>query len=66
MANNRDNGNPILDKKLNRAYRKTKIEHWRVIGFFLMLYDGVAVNISFFFSLLLRFDFQFSLIPKSR
>ena len=64
MANNRDNGNPILDKKLNRAYRKTKIEHWRVIGFFLMLYDGVAVNISFFFSLLLRFDFQFSLIPK--
>ena len=63
MGDLKRNGNPILEEELNRAYRKTPIEHWRIISGLLMLYDAVFVNFSFFFGLLLRFDFQFSQIP---
>ena len=64
MNNSRPNGNPIKDEYLNQVYRKTPIEHWRVISGFLMLYDALAVNIAFFCGLWLRFDFQYSLIPE--
>lgn len=64
MKNSRKNGNPIKDEHLNRVYRKTSIEHWRVISGFLMLYDALAVNVAFFFGLWLRFDFEYSLIPQ--
>jgi len=64
MNNSRKNGNPIKDEHLNRVYRKTSIEHWRVISGFLMLYDALAVNVAFFFGLWLRFDFEYSLIPE--
>ena len=64
MKDGRKNGNPIKDEYLNRVYRKTSIEHWRVISGFLMLYDALAVNVAFFCGLWLRFDFQYSLIPQ--
>lgn len=32
--------------------------HWKVIAFYLVLYDIVAVNFSYFFGLLIRFDLQ--------
>lgn len=63
MTQQYENGNPIKEKELSRAYRKTWIEHWRVISALLMIYDAIVVNFSFFFGLLLRFDFQFSQIP---
>ena len=63
MEKNKRNGNPILESGLNRAYRKKRIDHWRVIGVFLILYDLIAVNAAFFLGLLIRFDFQFSQIP---
>lgn len=43
--------------------RKKKLKHWEVIAFYLFLYDVIAVNVSYFFGLLLRFDSRFSGIP---
>lgn len=47
--------------------RKEKIEKtkpvWYRISFILLVFDGVAVNISYLLALLLRFDFQFREIP---
>ena len=39
-----------------------KLEHWHKIALMLMLYDIVAVNISYFLGLWLRFDCSISLI----
>ena len=64
MNNRSNNGNPIKDDQLSRVYRKTPIEHWRLISGFLMLYDALMVNVAFFCGLWLRFDFQYSLIPE--
>ena len=49
-------------KKKKRGFH---LLHWQVIGVFLALYDAVAVNFSYFFALLLMFDFRFSVIPKN-
>ena len=58
------NGNPIKDDYLNRVYRKTAIEHWRIISAILIVYDALMVNVAFFCGLFLRFDFQYSAIPE--
>lgn len=44
--------------KLNK-----RIKPWEDAGFYLALYDILAVNVSYFFALLLRFDFSYSAIP---
>lgn len=44
--------------------RKFRIHHWEIIAVYLLLYDVVAVNASYFFALLLRFDMRFSMIPQ--
>ena len=44
--------------------KKKSIEHWKVIAFYLLIYDIVAVNASYFAGLWLRFDLQFSHIPS--
>lgn len=49
----------------NGEKKKFRLEHWQVIAICLAVYDVIAVNFSYFFALLLRFDFQFSVIPKS-
>ena len=41
-----------------------KIEHWKVISFFLALYDIVAILASYFLALFLRFDCVYSAIPE--
>ena len=43
--------------------KKKNLEHWKVIALYLVLYDAVAVNLSYFLGLLLRFDLHFSSIP---
>ena len=50
---------------MNKKTPKTafKFEHWMVIAVCLMLYDVVAVNLSYFLALWLRFDTRFSAIP---
>ena len=39
------------------------LEHWKVIACYLVLYDIVAVNASYLFGLLLRFDLRYTSIP---
>ena len=40
-----------------------RISHWKVIALLLIVYDLLAVNISYFAALLLRFDLSYSHIP---
>ena len=35
-----------------------KLEHWKVIAIYLIIYDMIAVNFSYFMALLVRFDFH--------
>ncbi len=43
--------------------KKLKIQHWVKIAIALAVYDAVAVSVAYFFALLFRFDFRFSIIP---
>ena len=54
-----------FDKSENTdpKFRIYRVEHWRIISFFLIIYDIIAVNASFFCALWLRFDFRYSEIP---
>ena len=40
-----------------------KLEHWHFVSFLLMIYDVIAVNAAYFFSLWVRFDCTYSAIP---
>lgn len=40
-----------------------KVQHWQQISLYLIAYDAVAVTLSYFLALLMRFDFHFSMIP---
>lgn len=39
-----------------------KMEHWEVVTLLLMIYDFIAIGVSYCAALLIRFDFRFSLI----
>ena len=43
--------------------KKKKIEHWQMIALYLVVYDVIAINFSYFFGLWLRFDLRFTSIP---
>ena len=48
----------------NHIRRKKKIlEHWKIIALYLIAYDVVAINLSYFLGLWLRFDLHYSAIP---
>ncbi|MBQ9375370.1 MAG: polysaccharide biosynthesis protein [Ruminococcus sp.] len=52
-------------KQIKKAVkRKLYIPHWKVISALLVLFDIVAVNLSFFLALWLRFDCTISKIPE--
>ena len=54
-----------MEKKApDKFMRKTRLPHWKVISFLLLIFDAAAVNVSFLAALWLRFDCQFSLIPQ--
>lgn len=55
---NKTTDNYTIDKKTRLG-----IEHWEQVSLFLAAYDAVAVTVSYFVALLLRFDFAFSMIP---
>ena len=42
-----------------------KIQHWKVIALYLMIYDIFAVNFSCFLGLWLRFDLRYTNIPEN-
>lgn len=44
--------------------KKKHIRHWKVVAFYLILYDVIAVNFSYFLGLWLRFDLKYTSIPK--
>lgn len=46
-----------------KAKPKNRLEHWQIIAFYLMIYDLLAVNASYFLALWFRFDLSFSSIP---
>lgn len=48
---------------MRQAYRERKIAHWKVISLYLIIYDLITLNFSFFFGLWIRFDLQFTKIP---
>ena len=56
-------GNEMWDILKNVRKNTQKIEHWHVITAILIIYDMIAVNMSYFLALWLRFDFHFSAIP---
>ena len=51
----------MTENKNRRAHR---IEHWQIIAIFLMIYDIIAVAMSYFLALWVRFDCQYSAIPS--
>lgn len=54
-----------LQPARNDARKKKKVlEHWKIIAFYLLAYDIIAINFSYFLGLWLRFDFHFSRIPE--
>lgn len=52
--------NSTTSKEKNRL---TRMEHWKLVSIYLMVYDAFAVTFSYFLALLLRFDFKYSAIP---
>ncbi len=40
-----------------------EVRTWKVIAIYLIIYDMIAVNFSYFMALLVRFDFRYSLDP---
>lgn len=44
--------------------KRASIEHWKVVTFYLLAYDVIAINAAYFLGLWLRFDFRFSHIPE--
>ncbi len=49
----------------SRTGSRRHLQHWVIIAFYLIIYDIVAVNFSWFLGLLLRFDMRFSSIPQN-
>ena len=45
--------------------KKRKIEHWHIISALMIVYDLIVIAASYFFALLLRFDFRYGSIPKN-
>ena len=56
--------NKVSQPSKGNNLKKRHIEHWKVIAFYLIIYDIIAVNFSYFFGLWLRFDLRFSKIPQ--
>ena len=46
--------------KMNKDLKKKKIEHWKVVTLLLIAYDFLAVAVSYFAALWIRFDCRFS------
>ena len=49
---------------MNGIKGKLTIAHWKVIAIYLMIFDVVAINFSYFFALFMRFEFSYKSIPQ--
>lgn len=52
-----------MSEKLDSILRKLHIEHWKAIAAVLIVFDIFGVNFAYLFSLWIRFDCRFRLIP---
>ncbi len=43
--------------------KKLTIAHWKVIAIYLIIFDIIAINFSYFFALFMRFEFSYKSIP---
>ena len=59
-----DHGPGEAWKLRNKISKALHLEHWQLIAAVLVAYDAVAVALSFFLALWLRFDLRFSAIPE--
>lgn len=41
-----------------------RVQHWEIISVWLLLYDIIAINLSYFLALWLRFDLNYTEIPR--
>ena len=48
----------------SESFKKGRLLHWKVMAFFLMLYDIIAIHAAYFLALWMRFDFIYSEITK--
>ena len=51
------------EKPIEKKNNKGRIEHWQQVMAYLIVYDLLAVTVSYFMALLIRFEFRFSSIP---
>ncbi len=49
---------------MSEIKQKFKLKHWQVIALYMVIYDVIVVNLSYFVSLWLHFDAHYSQIPK--
>ena len=52
-----------MEENLKTHRRKRRLEHWQIIAIYLLIYDIIAINASYFLGLWVRFDLKFSSIP---
>lgn len=51
-------------EKQGAVRKESRLRHWHVITFYLILYDLLAISASYFIALWVRFDFRFQEIPE--
>lgn len=51
-----------MEKELKKKKDGFRLEHWHIVAFGLMIYDALALGISYLIALWLRFDLRFSMI----
>lgn len=44
--------------------KKFSIAHWKMVALYLIIFDIIAVNFSYFFALFMRFEFSYNSIPS--
>ena len=44
--------------------KKFSLAHWKVIAIYLVVFDIIAINFSYFFALFMRFEFSYKSIPQ--
>ena len=51
-----------MEKEMKKKKEGFRLEHWHIVAFGLMVYDALALGLSYLLALWLRFDLRFSMI----
>lgn len=63
MDNETNKNDRNTTDSIDKACRRFKLEHWRIVNLALGAYDIFAINFAYLFVLWLRFDCRYSMIP---